>query len=396
MTELSLCMIVKNEEERLSKCLDSIKGLVDEIIVLDTGSTDKTIAVAQKFGAIVPVFEWNNDFSAARNEALKYVNKDWVLVLDADEILNKEAIPQIKESIAQKDNLVINLVRFEVGASQSPYSLVSRLFRKHSSISFFRPYHSSIDESVAKLLRIENRWKVVDLPIVSIHHYGYTPSQILSLSKHARAKEAMESFLKKYPYDSYTCSKLGALYSQAGKEKQAIKLFKQGLKFSPNNAHILFELHYHLGNIYAKTNNNEQAIKHYKKAVAQDVMDYLKLGAYNNYGVALQNIKSFKDAARVYETTLKIDPSFLTGYYNLAIVLSTMGNLTDSVIIYEKLISLNPNCAETYQNLGVVLFKLRKISKSSEAFHKAIDLYELQNKQTEASMLRDKLQEIGI
>lgn len=396
MTELSLCMIVKNEEERLAKCLDSVSELVDEMIILDTGSTDKTVSIAQSFGAVVPFFKWNNDFSAARNESLKYVNKDWVLVLDADEVLNKETIPNIKQAICQKNNLVINLIRHEIGASQSPYSLVSRLFRKHANISFSRPYHSSIDESINKLLKIEDYWKIVDLPSVSIFHYGYTPSQILSLNKHNRATEAMEIFLKKFPHDSYTCSKLGALYSQAGKEKQAVKLFKQGLKFNPKNPHILFELHYHLGNIYTKTNNNEQAIKHYQKAIAQNLMDCLKLGAYNNYGVALQNIKRFKDAVKVYEITLKIDPNFLNGYYNLAIILSTMGELANSVIIYKKLISLDPSCAQAYQNLGVVLFKLKKVTKSSEAFHKAISLYEVQNKQTEADMLRDKLQAIGI
>ena len=108
MTELSLCMIVKNEEERLAKCLDSVSELVDEMIILDTGSTDKTVSIAQSFGAVVPFFKWNNDFSAARNESLKYVNKDWVLVLDADEVLNKETIPNIKQAIFQKNNLVIN------------------------------------------------------------------------------------------------------------------------------------------------------------------------------------------------------------------------------------------------------------------------------------------------
>ena len=73
-----------------------------------------------------------------------------------------------------------------------------------------------------------------------------------------------------------------------------------------------------------------------------------------------------------------------------------MGELANSAIIYKKLISLDPSCAQAYQNLGVVLFKLKKVTKSSEAFHKAISLYEVQNKQTEADMLRDKLQEIGI
>ncbi|MBP5974452.1 glycosyltransferase family 2 protein, partial [Brasilonema sp. CT11] len=80
-------MIVKNEEATLSKCLGSVKNVVDEMVVLDTGSTDSTPQIAEKFGAKVHHFEWCNDFSAARNEALKYVTGDWILVLDADETL---------------------------------------------------------------------------------------------------------------------------------------------------------------------------------------------------------------------------------------------------------------------------------------------------------------------
>ena len=94
---LSVCMIVKDEEETLPICLKSIKDIADEIIVVDTGSKDKTVEVAKSFGAKVYFFKWINDFSAARNESLKYATSDWLLVLDADEYL----LPELKEEIAR-------------------------------------------------------------------------------------------------------------------------------------------------------------------------------------------------------------------------------------------------------------------------------------------------------
>jgi len=148
----SLCMIVKDEESTLSKCLDSAKKFVNEIIILDTGSTDKTVQIAQGYGAKVHHFEWCNDFSAARNQALKYVTGDWVLVLDADETLAPEIIPQLREAIQREEYLLINLVREEIGAAQSPYSMVSRLFRNHPDIIFSRPYHALVDDSVSEII----------------------------------------------------------------------------------------------------------------------------------------------------------------------------------------------------------------------------------------------------
>ncbi|MFM7370726.1 MAG: glycosyltransferase family 2 protein, partial [Sphaerospermopsis kisseleviana] len=166
--KLSLCMIVKNEEAALPRCLESVQSLVDEIVVLDTGSTDKTPEIAQQFGAKLHYFQWCNDFSAARNEALKYVTGDWVLVLDADEVLAPEIAPQIREAINTDDYILINLVRQEVGATQSPYSLVSRLFRKHPEIRFERPYHALVDDSIAAILNKETYWQVGYLPQVAI------------------------------------------------------------------------------------------------------------------------------------------------------------------------------------------------------------------------------------
>ena len=76
MKTLSLCMITKNEEKNISRCLDSIKDIVDEIIIVDTGSTDKTIEIAKSYGANIYHYKWNNDFSKARNVSLQKATKD--------------------------------------------------------------------------------------------------------------------------------------------------------------------------------------------------------------------------------------------------------------------------------------------------------------------------------
>ena len=82
---LALCMIVKDEEAHLGCCLESVKGLVDEIVVVDTGSTDRTVEIARQYGARVFSYGWHDDFAAARNVSLSHAGADWILVLDADE-----------------------------------------------------------------------------------------------------------------------------------------------------------------------------------------------------------------------------------------------------------------------------------------------------------------------
>jgi tetratricopeptide (TPR) repeat protein len=88
MPLISLAMIVKNEESNLASCLESVKGLIDEIIIIDSGSTDNTIEIAKAYGAQVRPFKWCDDFAAARNESIRYCNGDWVLFLDADEAID--------------------------------------------------------------------------------------------------------------------------------------------------------------------------------------------------------------------------------------------------------------------------------------------------------------------
>ena len=395
MVQLSLCMIVKNEAANLAQCLTSVKDLVDEMVILDTGSSDRTLEIAKEFGVITASQEWGDDFAAARNEALKLVTGDWVLVLDGDEVFNINAIKDLKSAIAQENTLVVNLIRHEIGASQSPYSAVSRLFRNHPAIKFSRPYHETIDDSVLELLKQEPHWNIVELPIVSILHSGYTPESLQTKDKANRAKSLLEKAFKENPNDPYICSKLGALYLQLGQEKEGLKLLKQGLKVNAASVPISFELHYHLANAYLHQKKWELANKHYQKAINQPILPQLKIGAFNNFAGLLQSVGDLKNAQKAYETILKIDPTFAVGYYNLAMLLKNKGQLQDAIALYQKAINLNPNYAEAYQNLGVTCFKAGLLQESLEAFKKAISLYELQQS-PEAEKLTRSLEEMGM
>ena len=93
-------MIVKNEEEFLPNCLNSIKGVVDEIIIVDTGSTDDTMTIAKNFGAKVYHHPWNDSFSEARNHCLNHASGDWILQIDADEELEQADIPKLRLAIS--------------------------------------------------------------------------------------------------------------------------------------------------------------------------------------------------------------------------------------------------------------------------------------------------------
>lgn len=102
MTTLSLAMIVKNEAANLPRCLGSVKDLVDEMVIVDTGSTDDTVAIAESFGARIGHFAWTDDFAAARNESLRLCTGDWVLVLDGDEAVDALDHATIREVCSQE------------------------------------------------------------------------------------------------------------------------------------------------------------------------------------------------------------------------------------------------------------------------------------------------------
>lgn len=148
---LSLCMIVKNEERILARCLDSVQGLAGEIIVVDTGSTDQTPAIAASYTAQVIPFDFTFiDFAAARNHALSRASGRWILMLDADETLDSAAAPTIERLVAQDENAGYFLERHNHSSDseQSTRDYVVRLFPNRPNYRYRGRVHETIDVSI--------------------------------------------------------------------------------------------------------------------------------------------------------------------------------------------------------------------------------------------------------
>ena len=384
---LSLSMIVRDEEQKLGTCLESVKGFCDELVVVDTGSTDNTIAIAKEAGARVEEIEWPGDFTPARNKALEFVSGDWVLVLDADEQLVDSVKPALQALMAQPDVLVINLLRYEDGAVQSPYSSVSRLFRKHPSIQWSRAYHSMIDDSVEELLKSEPQWRVVDCAEPALFHTGYGPAELIAGNKANRLREAMEAELASKPGDPYACAKLGGLEVDQGNTTRGIALLEMGLEHCGAEQHReRYELLLHLG-IAKSSSQPEEAESYYKRALEEPLSPQVLVGARLNLGALLLRLNKLAEATEVTAAVTRQAPEVLLGWYNLGLIQRKAGNIGGAIEAYENGLQLNPDSPELHQNLGAAQLAGGNFETARSSFLMAIGLLLQQNRKADAEAL---------
>ena len=388
MTMLSLSMIVRNEAERLERCLASVAGFVDEMVLLDTGSSDATAAIAERCGAVVHQMAWPGDFAPARNQALQHVRGDWVLVLDADELLLEQAKEPLRQLMAEPDVLLINLLRRELGAAQAPYSNVSRLFRRHSAVHWSGRYHSMVDDSVAALIEREAHWRVLDCPVPALLHEGYSPELLSSGNKAARLRQAMEAELAERPGDPYACAKLGALEISAGNTNRGLQLLQQGLENCPTEAASeRYELLLHLALAQASSGAVQAAAAHYREALALALPGRLTLGAQINLALLLLEQGQLDEAAHWAAAASQAAPELALGWRALGLIERRRGDIAAAIAAYRQSLMREPDHPETEQNLAVALLLGGDLDGARAGFSRAIRLLDAQGRSAEARAL---------
>ena len=390
---LSLSMIVRNEEARIAACLATVQDLADEMVVVDTGSSDATVSLARAAGARVEQIDWPGDFAPARNSALTFLNGDWVLVLDADEQLRPEVIPVLKQLMAEPDALVINLLRYEVGAAMAPYSSVSRLFRRHPAIRWSRPYHSMIDDSVQELLTSEPHWRILDCAEPAILHDGYRPELLAGTDKAERLRQAMEAELKAHPGDPYASAKLGGLLISEGKHDQALPLLRQGLEQTATQDAERYELLVHLA-LALSPNDPVGAVAAYRQALAIDLDPRISLGAQINLAARLMEQGDLDEAIQLTQAATQAAPEVALSWTNLGLMQRRRGDIAAALAAYSQAIALDPNNASCHQNRAVALLLGGDIDGARSAFRTAITLLDTQGRPADAQALREKAQSI--
>lgn len=320
---ISLCMIVKNEEKHLGKALFTVKPLVDEMIVVDTGSEDRTKDIATVYGAKVYDFQWKDDFSAARNYALSKASGEWVLILDADEVISPIDFEILRKIVSKKGskpkaysfvtrNYIIECNRIgrkpndgkypneEAGAGWTPSSKV-RLFPNQKDLRFSFPVHELIEPAIR-----QKRMKIADSG-VPVHHYGN-----LDLDKTRRKGEHYYDIGKKKLEDMGT-SDLRALQELAiqavnvGKYEEAIELWKQLISHQPDNAGAYICL----GTAYNSLDNFLEAREAHATAfklapqMPEALTNYIRSEMYlGNAEIALATFEQSKINEDIDESTL--------------------------------------------------------------------------------------------
>ena len=386
---LSLSMIVRDEADRLERCLASVAGFVDEMVLLDTGSVDDTVAIAERCGAVVHRLPWPGDFAPARNEALKHVHGDWVLVLDADEVLSEQAREPLRQLMADPDVLLINLLRHELGAAMAPYSNVSRLFRRHPDIRWSRRYHAMVDDSVAALLAHEPRWRLADCPVPALLHDGYRPELLASGNKAQRLRAAMEAELAERPGDAYAAAKLGALAISEGQRDHGLPLLRQGLASCPADAHPeRYELLLHLA--LAEDGTTAEAL--YRQALELPLPPRLTLGAQLNLATLLleRGQGALAEAAALAQAASEAAPELAVGWRSLGLIERRRGRIGAAIEAYRRSLALEPDHPETQQNQAVALLLGGDIAGARAGFGRAIALLQAQGRSSEAQALRQQ------
>lgn len=421
---VSVCMIVKNEEELLPQCLDSIKDLADEIVIVDTGSTDRTVEIAKSYGARIYHYEWKNDFSAARNVSIEYAAGDWICIIDADEELETDDLALLKKTLytTKYRALSISVYNFSREEAQCSSFLPSvRFFRRETMARYEGIVHN--------MLRLPDSEEVLRLP-VRFRHYGYGLSKGKMAKKVERTKSMLLQQLEEDPdygfahfnlsqilrgeqdvptadqmerviYHSHRAVELSdphkpgerhiylmashqlvTAYFNKGDYKNAEKWCHHALSLQPDYLDPLLSL----GHIYSSTRQLDQARRYYREYLDRQKnydehsqTEYIILlhlhsrhNAYYGLGLVSQMENKYQEAADWYEKCIAERRDYLDVHYRLGMMYYQLNRFDNARDQWEEQLEIDPADGRCHVLLGEVLHRAGDVRAAETHLHRAL------------------------
>lgn len=416
MPTLSCCMIVKNEEKFLAQCLDSIKDVVDEIIIVDTGSTDNTVEIAKQYTDKVYFHEWQNSFSEARNYSLQFATCDWILQIDADEELEQEDIPMLYKALKAADkkedvNAIFVALYNELSSGESKHYF-QRIFRRGKAHYEGIVHNQLIYEGKAMATEIKFR------------HYGYNLSQEGMAKKHERTGNLLRQQIEENPTNTFARMNLVRIYRnqrnfdkaietaktalelysdkmtpyqrqmikcdmancmiQAGQHDSAEKVCLQVLEENPNNLDVTFAL----ALVYQMTGRYQSAISRYRQFLMtqRDEKRHTRFNllivdtytssdkAWNNMGLCYQKTGQLDSAINAYQKAVEENPESNVFYKNLSHVYLQKGEIDKARNVLEEAVGLDIADYTVYFRLGDIHLRKGELRFALEDYQKVIEL----------------------
>jgi tetratricopeptide (TPR) repeat protein len=354
---ISLCMIVRNEEEMLVQCLESVSGLVDEIIIVDTGSEDRTVEIAKRYGARVYHHPWENNFSLARNQSLEYATCDWIFILDADEVLTREDHAKLRQATRIPDYSIVSLsvhnCRLDSNIETSFLPSV-RLWRRKLNCHYEGIVHNELRLPVGEpVLRGDIR----------IVHYGYGLAEDKMRRKLARSMALLKKQLEDNPNSAFSHFN----YSQ---------LIRGEYGTLPPD--VCNEILFHSGRAVELSDPTLQSQRH------------IQLMALDQMVSAYYFLEEYDQAEACVRRALSIDPNYIDALFSLGPLYAARRDFPKAIAAYERFLQAvddyDPGAevtnyilqhaadqATAYFRLGLIYEELRQNDQAIACFKKVLD-----------------------
>lgn len=337
MTDFSFCIITKNEEKKIARCLESLKTCGMEIIILDTGSTDDTVSIAQNYTDKIYHFDWINDFSAARNCAMAKASHDHILFLDADEYVEEIDIPAIKKLLREYPDAIGQIRRRNAcfasdGISEKiSIDLVERLFDRRL-YHYTGTIHEQITHRQGKMLY------AYQIPL-TVYHDGYLGTPEERRQKAERNNVLLFEELKKSPEDPYLYYQIGQSFGLCGDTEREYEYYHKGcsLPLDTSLSYVRIML----------VSYGYSMLHTHREAQAMQLETYYdRLSSYADYVcllgcIYLENHEHLK-AIRAFRRALTLTEYYIEGsnnatpWHNLGCIYEALDNVEEALLCYER------------------------------------------------------------
>jgi len=377
---ISVCMIVKNEEKFLAQCLKSVKDATDEIIIVDTGSTDKTVEIAQSFGAKVYHHPWRNSFSEARNHSLHYATCDWILQIDADEALEQSDIPHLHTLIQTNSHNVIYV---------AIYSDLPGGQAKHYFPRIFRRGKACFQGTVHNQLAFDGNALQSE---IKFYHYGYNLSQDEMKKKYKRTGDLLREQVDREPDNIFALANLIRNYRNEYNFDKVIELGEKGLSMSVSQMDVVYKgqrqkISIDLAHAFLNKNMMDRAEEVCRRSLDENPQHFdmllvlgetlFKKGEIHN---ALNYFKKYLIAKEKENKT----PAFSLlaadfysyescAYNHVGECYKRLGLINEAEIAYQKAVELNNKEPLYYTNLAYLYLSQQRLDDAENTLNLAIE-----------------------
>jgi len=376
---ISLCMIARNEEQFLGDSLKSVEGIVDEIVVVDTGSTDRTPEIAKSHGAVVHRFDWSDNYSDARNVSLEHAKGDWILVLDADERLDESSRNEILKAVRNPSADAYALTFRNYLAADSDARLfvhrACRLYRNRPEYRYTGRVHERVDVQI-----LNSGGRLANLDAL-IHHYGYRPEMMDERRKHERYINLLQADLKDNPDDPYCLYNLGMIYSSNGEYENAVTYFNRAAELVVPRHEFAAATFSRLAQALCKTGRVQQALTALdlaeQKGIRHPELHYCRGNALLILGRYEEAIPEFQSAMREGQGGIWLGDPGVFGHkaeYGIARAFAGLGDYGRAIEHCRKVILANPDDAQAHELLGAAYFNMGDSSSAEKHLQRSLQL----------------------